>query len=138
MSYSGKTQLRVRYGETDKMGVVYYGNYPLYFEVGRNALLRNFNMSYRDIEDDGIILPVVSLSVKYYKPAFYDDLLTITTTVREMPAVKIIFDYQIHNESGELIAEGDTILVFTNSSTRRPCRAPESLVNALKPYFEQQ
>ena len=136
MSYSGKTQLRVRYGETDKMGVVYYGNYPLYFEVGRNALLRNFNMSYRDIEDDGTILPVVSLNVKYYKPAFYDDLLTITTTVRKMPAVKIIFDYQIHNESGELIAEGDTILVFTDSSTRRPCRAPESLLHALKPFFE--
>jgi acyl-CoA thioester hydrolase len=136
MSYSGTTQLRVRYGETDKMGVVYYGNFPLYFEVGRNALLRNFNMSYRDIEDDGIILPVVSLNVKYFKPALYDDLLTITTTVREMPAVKIIFDYQIHNESGELIAEGDTILVFTDSSKRRPCRAPESLVNALKPFFE--
>ena len=118
------------------MGVVYYGNFPLYFEVGRNALLRNFDMSYRDIEDDGVILPVVSLNVKYFKPAFYDDLLTITTTVREMPAVKIIFDYQIHNESGELIAEGDTILVFTNSETRRPCRAPGILIEKLKPYFE--
>ena len=135
MSYSAKTQLRVRYGETDKMGVVYYGNYPLYFEVGRTALLREFDMTYRDIEDEGIILPVVSLNVKYHRPAHYDDLLTITTTLREMPAVKIVFDYQIHNEAGDLLAEGDTILVFTNQETRRPCRAPESLIQKLKPYF---
>ena len=136
MSYSGKTQLRVRYGETDKMGVVYYGNYPLYFEVGRTALIRELGMSYRDIEEEGIILPVVSLNVKYYKPAHYDDLLTITTILREMPAVKIIFDYQVHNEDGELLAEGDTSLVFTNHETKRPCKAPDNLINKLKPYFE--
>lgn len=135
MSYSGKTQLRVRYGETDKMGVVYYGNYPLYFEVGRTDLMREFGLTYRNIEEEGIILPVVSLNVKYYRPAHYDDLLTITTTIREMPAVKIIFDYQIHNEEGELIAEGDTILVFTDNNTRRPRRAPEKLIEGLKRYF---
>ena len=135
MSYSAKTQLRVRYGETDKMGVVYYGNYPLYFEVGRTALLREFDMTYRAVEDEGIILPVVSLNVKYHKPALYDDLLTITTILREMPAVKIIFDYRIHNEAGDLLAEGDTILVFTNQKTKRPCKAPEILINKLKPHF---
>ena len=137
MSYSAKTQIRVRYGETDKMGVVYYGNYPLYFEVGRTDMLREFGLTYRGFEQQGIILPVVSLNVKYHRPACYDDLLTITTTLRKMPAVRIAFDYQVHNEAGELIAEGDTTLVFTDAKTRKPCKAPEILLQALGKYFSE-
>lgn len=129
------TQIRVRYGETDKMGVVYYGNYPLYFEVGRTELIRKCDLTYRKLEDDGIIMPVISLNIKYHRPAYYDDLLTIRTIMRELPGVRINFRYEIINENKELIAEGETTLVFTDAKTKRPRKAPDYLLEALRPFF---
>lgn len=135
--YSAETKFRVRYGETDKMGVVYYGNYPLYFEVGRTDLMREFNLTYRTIEDEGIILPVTDLQIKYHNPAFYDNLLTIKTTIPVLPSVKILFDYKIQNEHKKLIATGKTTLVFMNEKTRKLTRPPSVFIEKIKPYFDQ-
>lgn len=134
--YTAETKLRVRYGETDKMGYVYYGVYPLYYEVGRTELMRKFDYSYKRIEDMGIMLPVISLDIKYYQAAKYDDLLTIKTTLKKLPSARIIFFYEILNEEGTLLNEGSTSLVFVDEQTRKPKRAPKELLDQLKPYFE--
>ena len=133
--YSSETKVRVRYSETDRMGYTYYGNYAQYYEIGRTDMLRNFGLTYRKIEDSGIILPVLSLNIKYIRPSFYDDLLTIKTVMKELPDVRIKFDYEVYNEDGELLNIGDTTLVFVDEKTRKPSHAPKSFINALKQYF---
>ncbi|OFX20029.1 MAG: thioesterase [Bacteroidetes bacterium GWA2_31_9b] len=133
--YTSETKIRVRYGETDKMGYVYYGVYPLYFEVGRTELMREFNFPYSKIEEMGIMLPVLSLDIKYLKPAKYDDLLTIKTTLKEIPLARITFFYQIFNQNNELLNEGTTTLVFVDEKTRRPRKAPEDLLKSLTKHF---
>jgi len=133
--YTSETKIRVRYGETDKMGYVYYGVYPLYFEVGRTELMREFNFPYSKIEEMGIMLPVLSLDIKYLKPAKYDDLLTIKTTLKEIPLARITFFYQVFNQNNELLNEGSTTLVFVDEKTRRPRKAPEDLLNSLTKHF---
>ncbi len=133
--FSHITQVRVRYGETDRMGYVYYGVYAQYFEVGRVEALRSLGLSYKRMEDDGIMLPVHDLHVKYHKPAFYDDQLTITTRIIAIPSVRIVFNYEVRNEQDELITEASTTLVFIDKSTGRPCRAPQALIDLFTPYF---
>ncbi len=134
--YTSETKVRVRYGETDKMGYVYYGIYPLYYEIGRTELMRNFELPYKKLEDEGIMLPVKSLDIKYYKAAQYDDLLTIKTTIKELPLARITFYYEIFNENKELLNEGTTTLVFVDEKTRRPRKAPQEMIIKIKPYFE--
>jgi acyl-CoA thioester hydrolase len=133
--YTATTQVRVRYGETDKMGFVYYGIYPLYYEIGRTELMREFNLPYKEIEDMGIILPVKTLDIKYHKAAKYDDLLTIKTSIKEIPGVRITFYYEILNEKEELLNEGTTMLIFVNEKTQRPMKAPDILIKQLEKYF---
>ncbi|HAN19856.1 MAG: thioesterase [Bacteroidetes bacterium GWC2_33_15] len=133
--YCSETKIRVRYGETDKMGYVYYGVYPLYFEVGRTELMREFNFPYSKIEEMGIMLPVLSLDIKYFKPAKYDDLLTVKTVLKELPLARITFYYQIFNQNNELLNEGTTTLVFVDEKTRRPRKAPEDLLKSLVKHF---
>lgn len=130
-----QTQIRVRYGETDKMGCVYYGNYPLYYEVARTELMRHLGFTYKQIEDEGIMLPVVSLKVKYIKQAFYDDLLTIKTKITRKPMVKIHFEYEVFRENNELVNTGETTLVFVDAQTMQPHRAPQSILNVIEPFF---
>ena len=132
---SGETQLRVRYAETDQMGVVYYGNYPMYYEVGRTELIREFGLTYRSLEEYGIIMPVVYLKCKYKKPAFYDDLISIHTQVPEMPGVRIRFEDQLYNQKGDLINTGSTELVFMDDRKNRPCKPPEFFIDTIKSYF---
>jgi acyl-CoA thioester hydrolase len=134
--FTFETKIRVRYGETDKMGYVYYGNYPLYYEVGRTELMRNFGFSYDKIEKMGIILPVKTLDVKYHKAAMYDDLLTIKTTIKELPGIRITFYYEVLNEKGELLNEGNTMLIFVDDKSRRPRKAPDELLENLEQYFK--
>src|ERR1700741_3439944 len=117
--YISETKIRVRYGETDQMGYAYYGNYAQYFEVGRVEALRGLGMSYKAMEDGGIMLPVLDFKVKFIKPAFYDDLLTIRTYIKELPAARIKFEYETYNEKEVLLNVGDTTLVFVNKSTNR-------------------
>lgn len=125
------TTLRVRYGETDKMGIVYYGNYATYLEQGRTEWLRDMGFSYRWMEDNGIHLPVVELNIKYKAPARYDDVLTITTSLKKIPTYRIDFIYKIHNQEGQLLLTGETSLVFVNNITNKLQKAPDYLVNKL-------
>ena len=133
--YISETTIRVRYAETDKMGYVYYGNYAEYFEVGRVEALRDLKTSYKEMEDTGVMLPVYEFNIKYLKPAFYDDLLVIKTTIREIPTAKIKFDYEIYNQKGDLLTTANTSLVFINMATNKPCSAPESFIEKIKKYF---
>ena len=129
------TKLRVRYAETDQMGYVYYGNYAAYFEVGRVELMRQLGTSYREIEKSGLMLPVRDFSIRYIKPALYDDLLTIETRIEEMPTARIKFLYSVFNEAGDLLNTAETTLVFVSKETNRPVQSPDSLLEAIQPHF---
>jgi len=117
-------QVRVRYAETDQMGVVYHGNYAQYFEMGRVEWLRNMGVSYKWMEANGVMLPVVTLTMNYKKPARYDDLLTVKTIFKSQTSVKIEFDYEIYNEANELLTTGYSMLVFVDMKTGRPMTPP--------------
>lgn len=134
--YTSETKVRVRYGETDQMGYVYYGNYPLYYEVARTDMIRKLGWPYKKIEENGIMLPVLSLNVKYIKPAYYDDELTIKTSVTKMPSARIDFKYEVFNERNELINTGETTLVFVDMKTMKPTGAPPAFLEDIKPFFE--
>lgn len=123
-----ETRIRVRYAETDRMDFVYYGAYATYFEVARVEFLRKLGFTYRSMEDQGILLPVSEYSVRYLKPARYDDLLLIRTTIPEVPGVRIKFLYEVFNEAGQLLTQADTTLVFVDRDSSRPRKAPEELV----------
>ncbi len=129
--YLHETKIRIRYGETDQMGYVYYGNYAQFFEIGRVEMLRSLGVSYASMEKQGIMLPVVDYSVKYIKPAYYDDLITIRTIIEEIPSVKIKFNYEIYNESNHLLTSAKTTLVFVKKENMRPTQPPQELVTAL-------
>ncbi|HSV87097.1 MAG TPA: thioesterase family protein [Bacteroidales bacterium] len=133
-----ETQIRVRYGETDQMGFVYYGNYALYFEVGRAEAMRKLGMSYRQMEEKGVYMPIAQLNVKYLKPARYDDLLTVRTIVREMPASRMTFDYEVYNTDKTLLCTGSTVLAFVKTQTNRPCPAPDWLIEKLNTLMNQK
>lgn len=117
--------VRVRYAETDQMGVVYHGNYAQYFEMGRVEWLRNLGLTYKFMEQKGVMLPVVSLTMNYKKPARYDDLLTVRTIFKKQQSVKIEFEYEILNEQGELLTTGNSVLVFVDMKTGRPILPPD-------------
>ena len=128
--------LRTRYAETDQMGVVYYGNYPQYLELGRVEWLRAIGLTYKEMEAEGIMMPVVSLQIQYKKPALYDELITIRTKLKDLPSTKIEFDYEILNEKGELLSTANTILVFVDAKTFRPVRCPEKVLNLIRGAHE--
>ena len=134
--YLSQTKIRVRYAETDQMGYVYYGNYATYYEVARVESIRKLGLTYKALEDSGVMMPVVENHSKFILPARYDEELTIHTAIKEMPGVKIIFFYQIFNPEKKLIHEGQTLLVFINIETGRPCRIPAKMQELLAPYFE--
>ena len=117
--------VRVRYAETDQMGVVYHGNYAQYFEMGRVEWLRNLGVSYKWMEENGVMLPVVSLEMNYKKPARYDDVLRVKTVLKSQNSVKIEFDYEIYNEQNELLTTGYSMLVFVDMKTGRPIVPPK-------------
>lgn len=131
-----RTTLRVRYAETDQMGYVYYGNYAAFCEVGRVELMRQLGTSYRQIEESGLLLPVRDYATRYFKPALYDELITIETRIEEIPTAKIRFLYAIFNEKEELLNTAETTLVFVSKETNRPVAAPKSLRDAITPFFE--
>ncbi|APZ48193.1 thioesterase [Polaribacter reichenbachii] len=125
------TKTRVRYSETDQMGVVYHGNYAQFFELGRTEWLRELGVTYKYMELSGIMLPVISLKSNFLKSAMYDDVLTIETILIKKPMVKIEFDYKITNQNNELICTGNTVLAFVNMKTKRPTRCPDYLLESL-------
>ena len=125
------TKTRVRYSETDQMGVVYHGNYAQFFELGRTEWLRALRITYKDMELSGIMLPVISLSCKFLKPAKYDDVLTIETILLKKPMVKIKFDYKITNQHDELICTGSSVLAFIKMENSKPTSCPNYLLESL-------
>ena len=136
--YSAQTTVRVRYSETDQMQYVYYGNYASYYEVGRVEALRLLGLSYRDLEESGVMMPVLESHSYYHKPAKYDELLTIKIAIPQLPLVKIKFTYDIYSEKGDKIHSGDTTLVFINMNTGKITKAPIAMTNLLAPFFDEE
>ena len=130
--YTHITKLRVRYSDTDQMKYAYYGVYAKYLEIGRVELLRSIGISYKQIEELGFGLPVVNLKINYRRPAFYDDLLTIETTIKQINNIKLIFKYKIYNEQDELLNTAETTLVFVDLETRKICIPPNLIFNKLQ------
>lgn len=129
-------KLRVRYAETDQMGVVYHANYAIYFEVGRTEMFRQIGLPYAKMEENGIMLPLIDLHCNYKQSAKYDDELTIVTTLEEMPNVKIKFNYKIYNEEGTLLCDGYTTLVFIDTKRNRPTKMPDYIRELIEPHFK--
>lgn len=130
------TTLRVRYAETDRMGYCYYGNFAAYFEVARVEALRSLGVTYKELEDEGVVLPVLDYQVKYFKSAFYDEELRIETKIESVKGARIFFSYTTFNESGEPINKATTTLVFVDFNTKRPMNPPKELVEVLKKATE--
>lgn len=129
-----KTRYRVLYADTDMMGVVYYGNYGRLFEMGRTEMVRSMGLPYIELEKAGIVMPVYSVESKYRNVIRYDELITIETTVKEVPAVRMEFFHRIFNEDGRLAHEAKVVLVFMDKKTNRPVRAPKALTDLLENY----
>ena len=135
--YTHETQTRVRYGETDQMGYLYYGNYALYYEVGRAEMIRDLGLSYKEMESKlGIMMPVMSLQMRFVRPALYDELVTIRTTLRELPTSTITFHMELFNEKKKLLNGGLVKLCFVEMATNRTVAPPQYLIEKLQPFFE--
>jgi acyl-CoA thioester hydrolase len=134
--FTAETTVRVRYAETDQMGVVYHSNYFLYFETARAESIRGLGFTYADMEKMGVIMPVVDVHCRYLRPALYDNLLTIKTTLKEMPLHhKIEFFQDVYNEQKELLASGKIVLYFMEAKTMKRTTLPSELQQALQKYF---
>ncbi len=135
--YISETTTRVRYAETDQMGIVYYGNYAQYFEIGRVESIRQLGYSYKQMEEDGVMLPVTELNIKFLRSALYDDLITIKTTLRELPSNhKITFHQEVFNEARKLLTTGTVSLYFLDIQTKKRAMIPEKMREKLAPFFE--
>jgi acyl-CoA thioester hydrolase len=134
--FCSETSIRVRYAETDQMNIVYYGNYAQYFEVARAESIRDLGFTYKEMEALGVIMPVTELHCKYLRPAHYDDLITIKTTVKELPTDhRIEFHQEVYNENKKLLTTGHVILYFLTAATRKKTTMPEVLREKLAPFF---
>lgn len=134
--FSSEISLRVRYAETDRMGFAYYGNYATWFEVARVEALRTLGLNYRELEDEGILLPVIDFHTRYIKPAFYDDELTVKVMIPTLPGPRIVFHYEVVNAAGELLNKAETELVFLDKTTNRPTRPPKAFMDRIQPFFD--
>ena len=134
--YTATTQIRVRYGETDQMGFLYYGFYALYYEVGRAEAVRDLGFTYKELEEMGIVMPVVELNAQYFRPALYDDLITVKTIIKELPeGPKIQFHSELYNEQEQLLNKGITTLVFYDPKEKTKVNMPAELLQRLQPFF---
>ncbi len=134
--YSHETQVRVRYAETDQMGYVYYGRYAEYFEVSRAELIRDLGYSYAEMEQDGILMPVTGMQVRYLRPARYDQLLTLRATIRKIPAERVTVETLVLNEAGKLCVEGKVTLAFVHTESGRAVPAPDRFVELLEANWD--
>ena len=133
--YTSETKLTTRYGETDQMGIIYHANYINYYEIARTEMIREIGYPYQEMENDGIMMPVIEVQCKYIRPAYYDEELTIRTIVKELPTSRMTFHYEIYNAKQELINTGIAVLAFMDGNTRRPCRPPEKMMQLIRQYF---
>jgi len=130
-----ETTLRVRYGETDQMGFVYYGVYAQYYEVGRVECMRSLGFSYKEMEESGVLMPVINLTVNYKKPALYDDEVRIVTMVKEIPGLRITFDYECYNQKNVLLNIGTVTLVFIDKQKNKPMQPPQWFMDGFMKKF---
>ena len=135
--FSDQIKYRVTYGDTDQMGYMYYGNYARLYEIARTEALRNIGYKYKKMEEEGIMMPVYENYSKYLAPALYDDLLTIKVTIKTLPSIRCVFDYEIFNEAGKLLNQGQTTLVFYRISDSKLCKPPKYLMDILGKYFTE-
>ena len=126
------TTVKVRYAETDQMGVVHHANYPVYLELARIDWLNNIGISYKEMETNGVMLPVYEMQFSFKSPAYFDDTLTIKTMLKQMPRASIVFDYEITNQDQKLLTKAQTTLVFVDMKTNRPTRCPEYILKLLR------
>ena len=134
--FNSETNIRVRYSETDQMNVVYHGNYAQYFEVARAEAIREMGITYKEMEEMGIVMPIVELHTKFLRPAKYDDLLTIKTQLRELPSDhRIEFHHEVYNEEGKLLTMGRIVLYFLDAKTMARTAMPDALAKHLLPFF---
>lgn len=130
--FTTKTTYRIRYADTDQMGVVYYGNYARLYEIGRSEMIRDLDYTYRELEETGVFMPVAAIDAKYRRPLYYDELITIETSIKKMPQARMVFYHSIYNEKQELVHSAEVTLVFLSKVTSRPVRVPEYMISALK------
>lgn len=131
-----ESKLKVRYVETDQMGIVHHSNYAQYYELARTECFEACSgMTYASMEAEGVMLPILELQSRYLKPAYYNEVLTVKSIVSELPSVRLKVDYEIYNEANELINTGSTTLVFVNKQSRRPCQPPENFMKNVRQYF---
>jgi acyl-CoA thioester hydrolase len=128
--------IRVRYADTDQMGYMYYGNYARLYEIGRVEALRSIGFHYKEMEDAGVMMPVYDNYSRYLQPARYDDQLSIRVSLPKLPSARVVFEYEIRNQDGQLLHTGHTTLVFVRRDTGRLCTAPADLLLKLSPYYE--
>lgn len=134
--YSFQNQIRIHYALTDQMGVVYHGHYAQFYEIGRTEALRSLGITYKNVEATGVIMPVVEIHNRFLRPARYDDLITVVTTLKEMPVHhKIVFHSEIYNEQNELLSIGTVTLYFMNAVTMKRCEMPEMIKERVKDFF---
>ncbi|MFB9864074.1 acyl-CoA thioesterase [Rufibacter immobilis] len=134
--FESEVQIRVRYAETDQMGYVYYGNYGAYYEVARTETFRQLGINYKEMEAEGVMMPVLELRCKYIRPARYDDLLTVKLLLKEKPkGARIKFEYEVYNQAQELLNIGETIMVFVDMKSGRPTAIPAYIHDKLDPHF---
>ncbi len=128
---SGNIQIKSRYDEVDQMGYIYHANYVKYCHIGRTELMRQFNIHDECLEENNILLPVIEMNLQYLKPAKYDDLLTINTRIAELPKTRLFFNFEIRNEKEEIICKANSTIVFVDSNSRKPMKAPKIILDAL-------
>lgn len=130
--YTYSTNIRISYGDTDKMGYCYYGNYARFYEIARTELLRSLGLSYRELEEKGVMLPVISMNIQFKKPAFYDELITVAVSIDQLPSARIVFTYEVFNEKKEILNEGETTLVFMDAEKKKPMHVPDFVSDLFK------
>ena len=136
--FQHEVQIRVRYAETDQMGYVYYGNFAAYYEVARTEAFRSLAINYKDMEQNGVMMPVLEMKSKYIRPARYDDLLTIKMLLKNKPSgARILFEYEVYNQAKELLTVGETTMVFVDMNTGRPTPIPADILNKVAPYYSE-
>ena len=132
------TQIRVRYKDTDQMGIMHHSNYIVLYEQARTEWLREMGLTYAEIERRGVMSPIIEVHSRYHFPAFYDELLTVKVKMEQMPTTRLVVDAEVYNPDGTLINTGSVTVGFMSAQTRRPCRVPEWFLAALEEYMAKQ
>lgn len=130
--------IRVAYADTDQMGFVHHSRYVIFYETASTEALRKLGIRYKDIEESGVAMPVVSMKIDYIKPAYYDELLSVKTMIRKMPSARMKFEYECYNEANILINTAETTLAFIDKQNRKPCHSPDVILKALLPFFTEK